>query len=90
MTPKDVGNNIVYFRKKCNLSQKELAKKLNVSNKLVSKWETGLSYPSIEYLNEISTILEVDIRYLISSNEEETKKYWCNQNQQEKTQKPNL
>ena len=71
MTPKDVGNNIVYFRKKCNLSQKELAKKLNVSNKLVSKWETGLSYPSIEYLNEISTILEVDIRYLISSNEEE-------------------
>ncbi len=69
MTPKDIGNKIAYFRKKVNLSQKDLAKKLNVSNKLVSKWETGLSYPSIEYLNEISSILDVDIKYLISSNE---------------------
>ena len=43
MKSKDVGEKIAELRKKQNKTQKQLAEELGVTNKAVSKWETGLS-----------------------------------------------
>ena len=39
------GNRILELRKERGLSQKELAEKMNVTDKAVSKWERGLNFP---------------------------------------------
>ena len=39
----EFGNLIISLRKKHNMTQKQLAEKLNVSDKAVSRWETGVS-----------------------------------------------
>lgn len=38
----DLGENLYNLRKKKNLSQEEVAEKLNVTRQTISKWETGL------------------------------------------------
>ena len=44
-------------RKNNNLSQEQLAEKLNVSRQAVSKWESGSSYPDMEKIIQICGIL---------------------------------
>lgn len=44
MTSKECGNFISELRKEKKLTQKELAEKINVSDKAVSRWETGVSH----------------------------------------------
>lgn len=39
------GENLITLRKLKNISQEELAEKLDVSRQAVSKWESGLSFP---------------------------------------------
>lgn len=41
------GEKIAKLRRKSRLTQKELAEKLNISDKAVSKWENGGGYPEI-------------------------------------------
>ena len=43
MNQKNTGNFIAQKRKEKNLTQAQLAEHLNISNKTVSKWETGVS-----------------------------------------------
>lgn len=43
MTPEQVGNKIAESRKALNMTQKDLAEKLNITDKAVSKWERGVS-----------------------------------------------
>lgn len=74
MNEERIGKCIKELRKKNNLTQNELAKKLSVTYQAVSKWETGKSIPDIEILKEISDIFNVDIAYLIGSNKGSTKK----------------
>ena len=47
MNKKNFSDIIVELRKEKRLTQQELAKKLNITDKAVSKWERGLSYPDI-------------------------------------------
>ena len=47
MEEKKFNELIVELRKKQGLTQQQLAKKLNITDKAVSKWERGLSYPDI-------------------------------------------
>lgn len=61
MNTLDVGKFISELRKEKGLTQKELAEKLRVTDKAVSKWETGRSAPDISLLASLSEILGVTV-----------------------------
>lgn len=52
-------------RKECNLSQEQLAEKMNVSRQSVSKWENGSSYPDMDKIIELTKILECNLEDLL-------------------------
>lgn len=56
------------LREKKNLTQAELAEKLCVSDKTISKWETAKGYPDISLLEPIARVFGVSITELISGN----------------------
>jgi transcriptional regulator with XRE-family HTH domain len=60
------GNFIAEKRKAINMSQKDLAKHLNITDKAVSKWERGLSFPDITILIPLSEVLNVSIYDLLT------------------------
>ena len=65
MDAKVTGNFISTLRKEHNITQKQLAEKLNVSDKAISRWETGKGYPDIESLLALSNIFSVSINELL-------------------------
>ena len=67
------GNYLYELRKKSNFSQAELACLLGVTNKAVSKWETGNSKPGIDTIKKLASIFNVTIDSLLS-NENDNKK----------------
>lgn len=60
------GKTIKELREKRNLTQKELAEKINVSDKTVSKWETGKGLPDIGIVEELAKALGVSIGELLT------------------------
>lgn len=62
----EFGQFILQLRKEKGLTQKELAEKLYISDKAVSKWERGLSMPDIALLMPLSQILGVTTTELLS------------------------
>ena len=62
------GTIIKELREKNHLTQAELAKKLSVSDKTVSKWETAKGYPDISLLEPITRVFDISITELISGN----------------------
>ena len=60
------GAVIKELREKYKLTQLELADKLNVSDKTISKWETGKGYPDITLLEPIAEAFGVSVTELIS------------------------
>lgn len=66
MDPHKTGNLIAKLRKEMELTQKDLADKLNVTPKAISRWETGRGYPDIEILPELSEALNVSINELLN------------------------
>lgn len=63
-----VGNIIRALRQECNMTQKQLADKMNISDKTVSKWERGLGCPDISLITELSDLLGVDTRKLLDGD----------------------
>lgn len=61
----NLGTKIDKLRKEQNMTQQELANKLNITDKAVSKWERGLSYPDITSISKLAKILNVDSKELI-------------------------
>lgn len=66
MDPKGTGKFIAKLRKEKNLTQIQLAEKLQVTNKAVSKWETGNGYPDIDSLLALSKVFDVSVNELLS------------------------
>jgi len=66
MDNEKMGKFISELRKSHQMTQKELAAKLNVSDKAVSKWERGQSYPDILLLAPISAILGITTTELLN------------------------
>ena len=62
------GAVIKELREKYHFTQAELAKKLNVSDKTISKWETAKGYPDISLLEPIAKTFGISITELISGN----------------------
>lgn len=62
------GAAIRELREKRGLTQSELAEKLNVSDKTISKWETGKGYPDITLLEPIAAVLGVSVPELLTGN----------------------
>ena len=74
MNNSDVGKFISELRKEKGLTQKELAEKLKVTDKAVSKWETGRSAPDIALLTALSEILGVTVIEILQGEKIETEK----------------
>ena len=68
------GLFVTELRKKKNLTQKDLAEKLYVSDKTVSKWERGLSMPNVVLLIPIADILDVTVTELLRGEKIDTQK----------------
>ncbi|MBQ9620522.1 MAG: helix-turn-helix transcriptional regulator, partial [Atopobiaceae bacterium] len=60
------GATIKALREKCGMTQAQLAGKLNVSGKAVSKWETGAGYPDITLLEPIAAALRTSVSELLA------------------------
>ena len=70
-----VAKNITELRLLNNMTQMELAEKLNYSDKTISKWERAESSPDISVLVEIANLFGVSLDYLVTAeNIEETVK----------------
>lgn len=65
-----IAKNIIDLRRTADITQAQLAEKLNYSDKAVSKWERGDAIPSITTLKEIADHFGVTVDYLISADHE--------------------
>ena len=61
-----IGNLIYQLRKEKNMTQLQLAEKLGISDKAVSKWERGLGSPDLSIMPKLSEILGVDLEKLLT------------------------
>lgn len=66
MDAKKTGNFIAEKRKEINMSQRELAEHLHITDKAISKWERGLSFPDISLLIPLSEMLNVSLYDLLT------------------------
>ena len=66
MNDYEFGNRLYELRNEARMSQNELALLLGVTNKAVSKWETGKSKPNVDTLNKISLVFKVSIEELLN------------------------
>lgn len=62
------GATIRALREKAGLTQWQLAERLNVSDKAVSKWETGKGYPDITLLAPIAAAFRISVAELLSGH----------------------
>ena len=67
MTKEKFGSFILKNRKALGMTQEELAQKLFVTNKAVSKWEKGLSFPDIAMFEPLAEALGVSVAELIAA-----------------------
>ena len=65
MTCKEIGGNILQLRRQKKMKQKDIAILLGVSNRAVSKWESGKSYPNMEHIAELAKIFGVSVDYIM-------------------------
>ena len=61
-----IGTFIADCRKQKNLTQKQLAEKLNITDKAVSKWERGIAMPDVSIMLELCDILCISVNELLS------------------------
>lgn len=65
-----IGRNIAELRKERNMTQMELADKMEISFQAVSNWERGVSMPDIAKLPELASVLEVTLDHLLGEHSE--------------------
>ena len=64
----ELGNKILELRKKENLSQEQLAEKMNVTRQTISKWELNETTPDIKQAKELSKIFKVSLDELTDND----------------------
>lgn len=73
MNAQKCGEFIAELRKEKNLTQKDLANELNVSDKAISRWETGKGFPDVDSLQSLSKFFGITINELLAGEKAETK-----------------
>ena len=68
---KTIGEMISSLRKEKGMTQNELAEKMNVTDKAVSKWERDLSCPDINTISKLANILDVSVDELLQAKKKE-------------------
>ena len=68
---KSIGETIASLRKKKGMTQNELAEKMNVTDKAVSKWERDLSCPDINTISKLADILDVSVEELLKAKKKD-------------------
>lgn len=66
------AERIQELRNENNMSQAQLAKKLGISRNAVNLWEMSLTYPSLNYLMELSKIFRVSTDYILGIENSKT------------------
>ena len=61
-----IGKLIAECRKKASLTQMQLAEKLGITDRAVSKWETGKAMPDSSIMLEVCSILGISVNELLS------------------------
>ena len=61
-----LNQNIAYYRKRCGLTQEQLAEQLGVTGQSISKWENCISNPDISIIPSLARALGVDVNALFS------------------------
>ena len=66
----DLGKKILELRKKENLSQEQLAEKINVSRQAITKWENDNGIPDIDNLISLSKVMGISLDELVMGEKE--------------------
>ncbi len=64
------ASNLINLRTQSNMTQVELAKKINYSDKSISKWERAESIPDVSVVKNIADLFNVSVDFLINSHDE--------------------
>ena len=74
MANKSMGELITFLRKEKGMTQNDLAQKMNVTDKAVSKWERDLSRPDINSIPKLAEILGISVEELVNAQTKEENK----------------
>ncbi len=66
MDSEKTGQFIASIRKRKNITQQDIADKLHITSKAVSKWERGLSFPSVDILESLAVVLDVTVMDILA------------------------
>ena len=67
MTTRSMGETISTLRREKGMTQKDLAEKLNITDKAVSKWERDLSCPDTQLLPRLAELLGISVEELLNA-----------------------
>ena len=68
-----IGAFLKELRKEKNITQEELADKMGVSRRTVSRWETGSNMPDMDILIDISDFYDVDLREILDGERKDSR-----------------
>ena len=69
ITAETCGKIIAEARKEQNLTQKDVAERLHITDRAVSKWERGLNFPDIGLMQELADVLGITVQRLLGLEE---------------------
>jgi len=75
MNQEKIGRFIAELRKEKNMTQKDLANKLGITDRAISKWENGRGMPDLSLLTSLCEVLEIKVNELLSGEKLDNKNY---------------
>ena len=75
MNQKEIGKFIAELRKEKNMTQQQLANKLNITDRAISHWENGRSMPDAGIMLELCKALDINVNELLSAKKIMGEKY---------------
>ena len=78
MDPVKMGRQIAQLRKERNMTQRQLAEQLHVTDKAISKWERGMGCPELSLLTDLARILGASMEHLLEGELEENQPFGGN------------